>query len=189
MLKKLYRTGPWCPYMLAVFLKNVIPAIVTSPEFEGPLNSRRRRCVSVNTFRFAFRFWVQHKRKKCSFEVEWAEYQPDWRDLVDIEIVSSLSFPFCYLCLFLSLSSVFLSLSLTSTCLVTFLYLFLSVIQLLVTLYYLHYCLQSFFNLSHTVLSPWMSFSFKWTSLGLFVFVTLFETFSTDPKLQTSEAF
>ena len=124
---------------VSCFSGKCYPAIVTSPEFEGPLNSRRR-CVSVNTFRFAFRFWVQHKRKKCSFEVEWAEYQPDWRDLVDIEIVSSLSFPFfhfCYLCLFLSLSSVFLSLSLTSTCLVTFLYLFLSVIQLLVTLNYL----------------------------------------------------
>ena len=121
---------------VSCFSGKCYPAIVTSPEFEGPLNSRRR-CVSVNTFRFAFRFWVQHKRKKCSFEVEWAEYQPDWRDLVDIEIVSSLSFPFCYLCLFLSLSSVYLSLSLTSTCLVTFLYLFLSVIQLLVTLNYL----------------------------------------------------
>lgn len=124
---------------VSCFSGKCYPAIVTSPEFEGPLNSRRR-CVSVNTFRFAFRFWVQHKRKKCSFEVEWAEYQPDWRDLVDIEIVSSLSFPFFhlfYLCLFLSLSSVYLSLSLTSTCLVTFLYLFLSVIQLLVTLNYL----------------------------------------------------
>ena len=131
---------------VSCFSGKCYPAIVTSPEFEGPLNSRRR-CVSVNTFRFAFRFWVQHKRKKCSFEVEWAEYQPDWRDVIlyvsnlfSLACIHSFFLPFFhlfYLCLFLSLSSVYLSLSLTSTCLVTFLYLFLSVIQLLVTLNYL----------------------------------------------------